>query len=280
MAQNHLTLYFIPSPKGMDWSSPANLGWSSLKNKISFQPHFMRHVFVEFQCGQDRQVTCMIGKNFDYLNQVLVRGTGLGIFFHSFEGTLEKKDEVEAELAGYFKNGGLNFSRYPLNDGQCALISEYLKVYREKDVGRYYGLANRPRYAEGAGCSAFGASLLDVLGILDQDVKDSSSHSVNIPLEYAGPPLRDESVNLLKLMMNAGRWATALEPHKPIFFWDPDKMYKWADEKIAKKNGNFKVITKENVKGVDFDKSHLPAPGEPIWLQSSEIKTTSKDSVK
>jgi hypothetical protein len=276
MAQNQLTLYFIPSPKGMDWSSPANLALSALKNKITFQPHFMGHVFVEFQCGQERQLTGMIGKKFDYLNQVLVRGSGLGIFFHSFEGTLENKDEVDAELAGYFKNGGLNFTRYLLNDGQCARISEYLKVYREKDVGRYYGLANRPRFGEGAGCSAFGASFPDVLGILDQDARDAWSHSVNIPLEYAGPPLREESVNILKLMMNAGKWAEEKENHKKIFFWDPDRMYKWTEEKMAKKNGDFKVINIENVKGIVFDKSHLPAPGGPIWLQHTEVMTTQK----
>lgn len=276
MAQNQLTLYFIPSPKGMDWSSPAKLAWSALKNKLSFQPHFMGHVFVDFQCGQDRQVTGMIGKKFDYLNQVLVRGSGLGIFFHSFEGKLEDKDEVIAELGEYFKNGGLNFARYLLNDGQCARISEYLKVYREKNVGRFYGLANRPRFGEGAGCSAFGASFLDVLGILDQDVKDAWSHSVNIPMEFAGPPLKDESVNILKLMLNAGKWADAKQDHKKIFFWDPDRMYKWTEEMIAKPGAQYKVMSLEKTRGVVIDKSHLPAPGGPIWLQHTEAKTSQK----
>lgn len=276
MAQNQLTLYFVPSPKGMDWTSPANLAWSALKNKVSMKPRFMGHVFVEFQCGTEREITGMVGKNFDYLNQLLVKGRGLGILFHSFDGQLEEKTEVDAELAGYFKTGYVNFARFLLNDGQCSRISEYLKVYREKNVGRHYGLANRPRFGEGAGCSAFGASFVDVIGVLDQDLKDAWSHSVNIPMEFAGPPLRDESVNLFKLMLNAGKWAEEKEAHKKIFFWDPDRMFKWTNEKIAKQTGNYKVMSIENTKGVVFDKTHLPAPGGPIWLQHTEVKTTQK----
>lgn len=276
MAQNHLTLYFVPSPKGMDWSSPANLAWTALKNKISFKPRFMGHVFVEFQCGQNRELTGMVGKNFDYLRQLLINGRGLGILYHSFDGELEKKDDVDAELAEYFKTGYVNFSRYLLNDGQCARITEYLKVYRERNVGRYYGLANRPRHGEGAGCSAFGASFVDVAGVLDQDVQDAWSYSVNIPLEYAGPPLKDESVNLLKLMFNAGKWADNKEPHKKLFFWDPDKMYKWTKERVETQKGNYKVMNIQSAKGLVFDKTHLPAPGGPIWLQHTEIKTSKK----
>jgi hypothetical protein len=222
---NELSLYFIPSPKGMDWSSPSNLAKSALMNKISFKPHFMGHVWVELKCGNEHDVTGMVGKNFDYLSQLLMNNRGLGILYHSFDGRLEDKADIEKEKTEYLKNGGMNFVNFKLNEGQCKRASQYLAEYRKNDVGRYYGLANRPRFGEGAGCTAFGTSFADVLNILDQDMKESWSQSVNIPLELAGPPLKEEGVSLFKVLFNAGSWADEKVPHQKLTFWDPDRMY-------------------------------------------------------
>lgn len=283
MAQtpNQLTLYFIPSPVGMDWSSPANLAWSALKNRLSFQSRFMGHVFVELECGNDKQLTGMVGKNFDYLNQLLMNGRGLGIMYHSFDGELEDKEKVVNEIQELSQvDGRLNFVRFNLNGNQCSRAATYLKEYREKNVGRYYGLANRPLYAEGAGCSAFGASFAEVTGVLDQDLIDAWSQAVNIPLAFAGPPLKDETVNLIKVMMNADKWAKDNEPHQKLVFWSPDHMYAWVKKKVAAAavEKQFSVVEMGKSKGIVFDRSHLPAPTGPIWQQHLDptIKTTKK----
>jgi hypothetical protein len=280
-ATSSLTLYFIPSPKGMDWSSPANLAWSALKNRISFQSRFLGHVFAEVQCGQNRDITGMVGKRFDYLNQLLIQSRGLGVLYHSFEGGLEVAQEVDEEIKDLSETGErLNFVKFLLNEGQCQRLMTYLKEYREKNVGRYYGLANRPRYGEGAGCSAFGASFTEVAGVLDLDIKEAWSHTVNIPLAYAGPPLKEEGVSLFKLMMNASKWAKEDEPHQKLFFWSPDLMFDWVKSKLAKSSveKQFVVETRGKVQGIVYDKSHLPAPEGPIWLQHLDpnIKTTKK----
>ena len=94
----------------------------------------------------------------DYFRQLLVHGRGLGILYYCFSGRLETKAEVDAELAGYSRKGGITFTRFLLNEGQARRIAEYLRLYREQDLGRNYGLSNRPRHGEGAGCSAFGSS--------------------------------------------------------------------------------------------------------------------------
>lgn len=283
MAQtpNQLTLYFIPSPVGMDWSTPANLAWSALKNRLSFQSRFMGHVFVELECGNEKQLTGMVGKKFDYLNQLLINGRGLGILYHSFDGSLEDKDKVAAEIQELSQDGErMNFVRFNLNTAQCNRAATYLKEYREKDVGRYYGLANRPLHAEGAGCSAFGASFAEVTGVLDQDLIDAWSQSVNIPLAFAGPPLKDETVNLLKLMMNASSWAKENEPHQKLVFWSPDHMFEWVKKKVAASavEKQFSVVELGKSKGIVFDRSQSLAPAGPIWQQqlNPEIKTTKK----
>lgn len=278
--QNHLTLYFIPSPVGMDWSSPANLAWSALQNRISFQSRFMGHVFAEFQCGDNREITGMVGKNFDYLNQLLVNNRGLGILYHSFDGRLEDAKDVDEEIKELSQTGErLNFVRFNINEGQCQRVSQYLKEYRERNVGRYYGLSNRPLYGEGAGCSAFGASFLDVAGFMESDYRDFWSQSVNIPLDLAGPPVRDEGVSLLKVMFNAGSWAKDSEPHRKITFWDPDRMFQWVKDKVAKAaDQKLTVINIGKAQGIVLDKTHLPAPEGPIWQQHLDpiYQTTKK----
>ncbi len=69
---NHLTLYFIPSPIGIDWSTPANLAWSALKNRLSFQSRFMGHVFIEVQCGTQRDMAGMSSGRFVYVYEVVL----------------------------------------------------------------------------------------------------------------------------------------------------------------------------------------------------------------
>lgn len=279
--KQHLTLYFIPSPIGMDWSSPAKLAVSALKNRLSLQSRFLGHVFVELECNGERHLTGMVGKRFDYLNQLLINSRGLGVLYHSFEGGLEEKANVDAEIKELSEDGKrLNFVRFVLNQGQCERAASYLKEYREKNVGRYYGLANRPLYGEGAGCSAFGASFTEVIGVQDVDIKDAWSQTVNIPMAYSGPPLKDEGVNLLTLMMNASRWAKEDEPHKKLMFWNPDRMFSWVNQKVSSAQGQqvYTVTTLGKASGIVFDKSHLPAPQGPIWQQHLDpnIKTTSK----
>lgn len=269
---NELSLYFIPSPKGMDWSSPSQIAKTALMNKLAFKSHFMGHVWVELKCGNEHDLTGMIGQNFDYLSQLLLNNRGLGILYHSFDGRLEDKADIEKEKAGYLQNGGLNFITFKINEAQCKRASDYLTQYRKNNVGRHYGLANRPRYGEGAGCTAFGTSFPDVLNILDQDMKESWSQSVNIPLELAGPPLRDEGVSLFKVMFNSGAWATDKEPHQRLTFWDPDRMYNWVKEKISKKQTGYEIVKNQNIEGVVFDKTHVPVPEEPIWLQHLDPK--------
>ena len=278
-ASQELTLYFIPSPVGMDWTSPSSLARSALMNKISFKPRFMGHVFVELKCANEHELTGMVGKNFDYLNQLLVNQRGLGILFHSFDGQLENKEDIEKELSEYYKTGHANFLKVILNENQCERALTYLKEYRKQNVGRHYGLANRPRHGEGAGCSAFGASFLDVLNLIDEDMRQSWSQTVNIPLEYAGPPLKEEGVNLLSVMLNAGSWAKENEKHQKLTFWDPDRMHQWITKKAATNSQNYTVIKNQNSVGIVIDKSHVPAPEEPIWLQKvgADGKTVVKE---
>jgi hypothetical protein len=274
-----LSLFFIPSPKGIDWTTPSSLALSALKNKLSFAPHFMGHVWVELKCGTLHELTGMIGENPDYLNQLLIEQKGLGILFHSFQGRLEKKEDIEKERLHYFKNGGMNFVKFIINDAQCRRASTYLTEYRKNNVSRFYGLSNKPRHGEGGGCSAFGTSFPDVLNILDQDMKEAWSRTISVPLELSGPPVKDEGVSLFKVIFKSGSWAKSEEPHKKLTFWDPDGMYQWVNKKMSPLKAGYRIEKMGNVSGVVFDKTHFPVPLEPIWQQQLDPKDKTKTAI-
>lgn len=269
-AKNEMSLYFKPSPKGYDWSSPSAVLKSAVKNKLSFDSRFMGHVFVELRCGDQYELTGMSGKSLDPVTQLLVNQRGLGILYHSFEGELEKTSELKDELNALLSEGKVTYTKFLLNEGQCKRATEYLTQYREKNVGRYYGLANRPRYGEGAGCSAFGVSFLEVTGVMEQEMKDNWSQSIYIPLELAGPPVTDEGVSLFKILTSGDKWATDKEKHKLLTFWNPDKMNAWVKKKVEEKQAYYSVENNQKAQGVVFDKTTLPAPMGPIWLQHTD----------
>ena len=269
---SELGLYFIPSPYGIDWTTPSTLAITAGKNKFSFKSHFMGHVWVELKCGDKHELTGMVAASPDYIYQILIKQRGLGVLYHSFEGRLENKSDIEEERRELFKEGRINFVKFKLGQNQCQRVLQYATEYRKLNVGRHYGLANRPRWGEGSGCSAFGASFLDVLNILDQEMKQSWSQTVKIPLELAGPPVREESVSLFKILTRSDSWAKNNEPHKSLTFWDPDLMFKWVNKKIGEKHSSYIIEKIDNAQGIVFDKSYFPTPEEPIWQQQLNPK--------
>jgi hypothetical protein len=259
-----LTLYFIPSPLGIDWTTPASLAVSAVKNKFSLKPHFMGHVWVELKCQKDHELTGMISKSPDYFNQVVIKQRGLGVLFHSFDGRLEEKNAIMKEMKGYHESGGMNFARFLISSEHCQRAVRYLREYREQNVGKYYGLVNRPLYKEGSGCSAFGASFLEILGLIDEEIKSSWSQTVNIPLKFSGPPLTDKGVSFIDLMFNARTWALENEPHKKLHFWSPDLMHQWVQKKYQVQ-GPWKKTQIGKTNGIIFDRLDRPQVSSSIW---------------
>jgi hypothetical protein len=264
-----LRLYFIPSPGGMDWTSPSSLLRTVLKNRLSMRSRFLGHVFVEVRSGSTREITGMAGKKFDYFRQLVIEKKGLGVLYHSFEGKLEHHEDIDREIKLLSRSGErLNFITFRLNRGNADRLIAYLEAYKEQNVGRFYGLANRPLHREGSGCSAFGASFLEVAGILESHYRDAWAHSVNIPLEFAGRPLKDDRIHPLRVLLSARRWAHDHEPHQKLFFWEPDRMFRWVKYKLIRADEHdMQVVQLGRALGLVVDKTHITAPGGPLFLK-------------
>src|SRR5262249_44430205 len=111
---------------------------------------------------------------------LLSQGYGLGILFHDFQGMLEQSDEIEANLPTYLKKGGLDFLEYEINRDACLRLVEYKTEYEERGYGAHYGLPNRPRYGEGAGCTAYAVSFLELAGLETPEMRASWSRTIEV----------------------------------------------------------------------------------------------------
>ena len=79
---------------------------------------------------------------------------------------------------------------------------------------KYYGLYNDPLKAQGAGCSAFGASFLKATGLMQEEFSDNWTYSVNIPTHLIGKPVFEQKVWPWDLYFARQSWAKTTEPHK------------------------------------------------------------------
>lgn len=254
-----LRLFVIPSPFGMNWETPATLARTAAVNKFCLKPRFMGHVNVELYSPEHHEITGMSSKKLDAVPRVLLQGQGFGVLYHSFPGRLEEKAHLIPELKDLAQQRRLSFWQAKLNPEQFKRLKTYLDEYREHNVGEYYGLHNRPLHGEGAGCSAFGVSFLEVAGLLTDELKRAWGHQVRIPMDLSGPPLREEKVSIAKILTQAHRWAHEHEEHKLMTYWDPDRMHRWLIDNATPST------TWMGAPGVMVDASNEPIPMKDIW---------------
>ncbi|MDH4469305.1 MAG: hypothetical protein QE271_14700 [Bacteriovoracaceae bacterium] len=285
MSDNTLTLFVIPSPYPINWTSPRDLLASISKNYFSFQPNFMGHVQVGVSCqnSMGKKVeffTGMVAKSLTAKTELILHGAGLGVLFHSFEGRVEFQGEEAKEdfeklkefLSNPESNQGLNFISFKINSAQCDRVSEYHDTYLKFNLGKYYGLPNDPRKGEGSGCSAFGASFLDALNLLTDEMKSAWSGVRFVPKKYAGPPVNESYVNVLSLLWDNPAWGSSEdENHLKIFFYEPGLMYQWIENQIknfreGNKNSSYQVVKLYERKGILIPYSDKnSAPSTPLY---------------
>ncbi|MCT4641551.1 MAG: hypothetical protein N4A33_04585 [Bacteriovoracaceae bacterium] len=263
---NKLTLYFIPSPKPLDWSSPTKLARTIVRNQILRKHRFMGHVNVRLQYDNIDIFTGMCAIDIDRARGLLLKEKiGLGIVFHSFAGRLEDNTELEKEFEQYYEKGNerMNFIEFSISNSMAKRVHEYLDTFKKEKLDAYYGLVNSPLHCEGAGCSAFGASIMDIIGMLDNDIKMAWSNRVKVPYQLSGNPLTNNKVSLFKLLFKNFNWAKDNEDGYDLFFWDPDLMWKWTEEQI--KNKTYELTKKRNVIGLKKDISQQEGLKENIF---------------
>lgn len=268
--QNTLTLYFTPSPLGFNWDSPQYVALSAVKNKLTLKRRFMGHVYIGLKGSLSSGtpidiVTGMSAKKLDALKRIVFSGYGLGILFHSFDGHLESKHEVWPEIDHFAQKGKLSLVTYTLNQNSFDRIYHYYNEFKKAELGRYYGFVNRPLYAEGSGCSAFGASFLTVLGLINDELIRDWTTQILIPKQLTGHPVTKNKVSLLKILAYGTNWAKKNEDHQRLDFWDPDKMHQWVLKHYHDQNSTFDKFYFKNAPGIIINKMDHVVKEQKIW---------------
>lgn len=263
---NELTLYVVKSPLGVSWESPLSTIMSIQKNRLILTRRPLGAVFSEIKCGEENRILTTSFETMDLFNQLVLNQEGLGIFFHSFPGKLEKGDSLRDELAGFFSEDRIQFITFGLNPGQCQRVLSYLHEYEEKNVAQNWGLSNTPRKGEGGNSVAFAASILDVLGFQEEIFKEGWIRPRRVPRDLVGRPLEDKRVSFFKIF--GSEWAKKHEAYHLLSYWDPELMHEW----ISRNLKNFPTTQKANATGIFLDRAQFPTLSTPLWLPQENLE--------
>lgn len=275
-----LSLYLIRSPFGINWSSPQALAFSTLANQLG-GTHTIGHAFAGVRCDGDdgmapySSITGMTSEGDTEEKELLLKEkVGFGIFWHNFKGRLQHSDEAVKSLALLEKQKRVRTVNFSISPKTCRRLQRYSKEYEMHKIWGAYGLSLDPLLREGAGCTAYAVSFLRVAGIPTDELRKEWSRTVNIPMRYIGGSLNPKKrVDILKLALNpmAGKWATENQPHKVIFFWDPDLMYGWAKRASKRSNKGMKTdqleISSPSKRQIEIDARGVKTPEGSIWIQ-------------
>lgn len=267
---NEMTLYFMPSPYGLNWETPASITRTTIRNEITFKDRHIGHVAIELKCEDGTHlITGMTGDVSVAKGLLLREGLGLGLLFYNFNGNIENTEKLKPEIENKSKEGRMSFLQFKIKNSTCKRLVQYVKEFTEKGYQANYALPHRPRYGEGAGCSAFGASFLELAGIMEEEFKNAWSRNLRVPEKYIGKPISDKTVPITSLLMPLSntRWAQEDEPHKKIFFWSPDDMHEWVLKKAKNESANkdYTITKRENAWGVVYDRTNVETPTTPIF---------------
>lgn len=249
-ATNSLTLYVFKSSVGVDWSNPKNLAISIVKNEVykyfNGNERLLGHVAVELKCGQRELLTGMRASRGENRRMVLTHGSGYGVLFHVFPGALETKEMLAPEIAKKQKSREVHSIRYTLNPVQCEKMWQHYENHRRQKGEFNYGFPLNTLAGEGAGCSAFGVSFLQIAGVVNPTHLKAWSGSVWVPEDLIGPyntkryTRADEPthapdgggkpITVLDIILSdkAKAWAKPKEG-KYLEFIDPDTMFRWIE---------------------------------------------------
>jgi hypothetical protein len=282
---DQLTYYVYPPPLGIDWASPATLIWSAVLNDVLTNGqrfrnlHMIGHVNFDLQCDPsselpegDRIVTGQTNSDDNQMNSdILTKGYGLGALLAQYSGRWETESEIEADLPERFLTGMIAYIQFEVSPTTCARAVEYLQEYQARGYDQIYGgLEDRPRYGEGAGCSAFGESLLEIAGVMPPEWRTAWSNAVEVPDELIGGPATGKHVSVVEALFgpHAWHWGKSQDSYA-LTFWDPDRMFHWIRRAwrspLPLTGLTYEPVRNHLAHGIRIDAREVPTPQDGFW---------------
>lgn len=174
-----LTLYVLPPPSPLDWTSPNRLLDSVLTARTTAKQliedgdivlgHTLGHVNLALDCGEDS--IPLTGQTSTSTDDFAALTNGAGLLLEDMPGTLDHMADADpagtaADIAARQASQRLVQISFVVNRATCRRIHDFFDDYIWHGAQLHYNGAMRPRRFEGAGCAIFGAGVVDVAGLL------------------------------------------------------------------------------------------------------------------
>lgn len=283
---HELTIFVIPAPVPLDWSSPSAL-YSSfkkgyLKQFLRKEKYTIGHLFLKFSSplATEPFYTAIRSASKKEMRQLVLREKiGLGILGAGLSGRLETTDELKPKISIYQRRGELAFITYRINEAAARRILTFLETFAAKFDDKhapcdFYGGDFWPRFEhEGAGCTALGLSALDVAGLLG-NVPREWRVTVNIPMDLIGGSFNQHRQVKNKTIRARCEWHTPAGltniDYVPFSIYDPARIYRWIlknrDSANPARDRNYLPVEQDQTPGLYIDCRHIGIDErEPIF---------------
>ncbi len=172
-----LTIYAIPPPVALDWSTPNQLLGSVIASRTAAADvvksgeaaitHSIGHVNVELDCG-DFSIP-LTGQTDQGGGDWQAASDGAGLLLRDTPGGLDDTldpSDTAADIAARQASGRVTQIAFTVNAPMCQRLRSFYDAYVAAGAYTHYDGAMRARHLEGAGCAIFGAGVIDVGGLL------------------------------------------------------------------------------------------------------------------
>jgi len=282
---HELTVYVMPTLYPLNWESPSSLYRtvrSSYFRTIGVKDNYLLgHLAVGFNTPllpEPLLIAQTSGELKEKLDLIFKEKVGYAIIGAALQGRIETHKELTHKLNVYAKRNKLAFIRYQVTEEAAQRMIDFITQYSAKMNEYYapsdfYGGAFWPRYLqEGAGCSAFGMALLDLVNLLSDENTQDWEITVKIPMTVIGGRFNEGRRISHSLIRRTHSWfegeGEANVDYVTYSVYDPSVMFDWIMEKRNSDSAYYHPIEENGVPGLLFDGSMVTFDKEePLFIQ-------------
>lgn len=271
---HELTVFVIPEVSPIEWDNPSVLFKTTIKCYLNaaLRKHYyvIGHVIARISSPLLDSVVfvAMNGAiQSEKVEYVVKKKVGLGVLGSTIKGRMEPNNHINEGLQLYGNRGKVAYIKFKINEQAVQRLMEFVNYYQQKnETGfapcEFYNGALWPRYEkEGAGCSAFAVTLLDIANVLPAEAKDEWVMSVNVPMELIGGEFNDNKKIKFGSILRTKSWYTGDGKEGVDFVnysvYDPGLMFNWINNKRLENDSVYKPETEDNKSGLVVERRNV-----------------------
>ena len=282
---HEFTVFVMPTLHPLNWESPSSLYRTMRRcyfRTIGVKDNYLLgHLAVGFNTPllpEPLLIAQSSGELKEKLDLVFKEKVGFAIIGAALQGRIETHKELTHKLNVYAKRDKLAFIRYRVSEEAAQRMIDFITQYSAKMNEHYspsdfYGGAFWPRYLqEGAGCSAFGMALLDLVNLLPEENTEDWEITVKIPMEVIGGKFNEGRRIRNSLIRKTNSWFEG-EGEQNVDYvsysvYDPSVMFDWIMDKRNNDSEYYHQIEENGVPGLLFDGTDVKFDkDEPLFIK-------------